>query len=506
MKVICDNCSAQYKIPDHKLVKEVNKATCRKCGHRMLIRRQAPPEPEPIAGPLPELGDEEQTLISRNPGAAEQAIAQQVAAHIAPGSPALSQSHSPHVSEWEDEQPTKLRSMPENPHPDVRPTTPGVSSSSSPMEPTEVYEDIHTPPEPAPPPAVPRKPVTPGHISPTGQRAPKQQPAQKSTAKPRAAQAQQGHDPSGDLSWAVLGTLAAIAGTLLLAANLSGSAIQRFLGLLLALGGSSATLFILVTGSRGSKKASLLISTLLSGVLAFGGAAALHLLHVSYATWSTPKPPTLASAAPVIPTAPPPAVEDDAEDVEDAEDAAEALATEAAELLASAEIAPITPPEQTTSKPPSTTSASSPSTASTAEPEPEPEPVAVSPAPTVSTRPSSDDDLDELFASAEPEPEPEPEPDHSASAVLLPTVVDTILRNNKGVKNCFQREYKRSGSLPRSLPVGFKVRTSGSVSSTWVNGTYQGSELEDCLQGAFAGVQFPPFDGSTKTMSYTFRL
>ena len=39
MRVVCDNCAATYNIPEHKLTKEVNKATCRKCGHRMLIRR-----------------------------------------------------------------------------------------------------------------------------------------------------------------------------------------------------------------------------------------------------------------------------------------------------------------------------------------------------------------------------------------------------------------------------------------------------------------------------------
>ena len=41
MRVVCDNCAATYNIPEHKLTKEVNKATCRKCGHRMLIRRPA---------------------------------------------------------------------------------------------------------------------------------------------------------------------------------------------------------------------------------------------------------------------------------------------------------------------------------------------------------------------------------------------------------------------------------------------------------------------------------
>ena len=34
MKVVCDNCGALYKIPDEKLLKPVNKAPCRQCGHR----------------------------------------------------------------------------------------------------------------------------------------------------------------------------------------------------------------------------------------------------------------------------------------------------------------------------------------------------------------------------------------------------------------------------------------------------------------------------------------
>jgi outer membrane biosynthesis protein TonB len=56
MKVICDNCRAVYKIPDEKLIKPVNKATCTKCGHRMLI-------PRPRAGANPD----EKTLVTSVP-------------------------------------------------------------------------------------------------------------------------------------------------------------------------------------------------------------------------------------------------------------------------------------------------------------------------------------------------------------------------------------------------------------------------------------------------------
>jgi len=37
MRVVCDNCGAVYKIADSKLSKEVNRATCKRCGHKIII-------------------------------------------------------------------------------------------------------------------------------------------------------------------------------------------------------------------------------------------------------------------------------------------------------------------------------------------------------------------------------------------------------------------------------------------------------------------------------------
>jgi predicted Zn finger-like uncharacterized protein len=83
MKVVCDNCSAVYKVPAEKLTKAVNKATCRNCGHRMLI-----PRPQPDADP------DEQTVVTAVPptpnvtvsreGSPRQAAAQLAAARGAP--------------------------------------------------------------------------------------------------------------------------------------------------------------------------------------------------------------------------------------------------------------------------------------------------------------------------------------------------------------------------------------------------------------------------------------
>lgn len=39
MKVTCDNCGAVYRIPEEKLTKEVSRATCKRCSHKIVIRK-----------------------------------------------------------------------------------------------------------------------------------------------------------------------------------------------------------------------------------------------------------------------------------------------------------------------------------------------------------------------------------------------------------------------------------------------------------------------------------
>lgn len=39
MKITCENCGASYKIPEEKLTRDVSKATCKKCGSKIVIRR-----------------------------------------------------------------------------------------------------------------------------------------------------------------------------------------------------------------------------------------------------------------------------------------------------------------------------------------------------------------------------------------------------------------------------------------------------------------------------------
>jgi len=65
MRVVCDSCGATYKIPDTKLVKDVNRATCRKCGHRMLIKK---PD-APALGTYPSAATEEERHDPERSGA-----------------------------------------------------------------------------------------------------------------------------------------------------------------------------------------------------------------------------------------------------------------------------------------------------------------------------------------------------------------------------------------------------------------------------------------------------
>jgi len=63
MRIVCDSCGAVYKIADEKLVKEVNKATCKRCGHKIIIRK--PKAAAAVEGPS------ERTIISPGGPAAE---------------------------------------------------------------------------------------------------------------------------------------------------------------------------------------------------------------------------------------------------------------------------------------------------------------------------------------------------------------------------------------------------------------------------------------------------
>ena len=505
MRVVCDNCSAQYKIPDQKLVKEVNKATCRKCGHRMLIRR---PTDSGSADDDPHDEADHQSALYA-------------------AARSLDAFDDAPLDDWEDDGPTKIRrDDPVSEEDDARPTTPGLDSISPapsvPPPPQRARADVNNEPTPrlgAPPPRSAAPPPVRSVLPQRADASPMPAPAAAYAPAPVPGTAAV-YDPTADMGWVTLGTLASIAGTLLLAANLTDSSIQRFLGLLLALGGGMTALFVLSTGRRGAQKANVLLSVAISGVLAAGGAVAMHLLHAGFDALITV--PIPAQTVAVNPLPPPPASASSLQPPP-----SEVTNTQAEELLASApapqEVVPTPPREPETTPPPATTTATErttpPSTSTTASSgsassssQTEERSSTSSTARTSTSGGSSSggstSGSSTSGSSSRSTPPPPPvESTTPASSVLLPSVIDTMLKNNSKVLNCFQLEYKQSGSLPPQLPIGFEVQSTGKVSSMWVKDSqYQGSKLESCLRSAIYGIQFPPFEGEPAKMKYTFRI
>jgi DNA-directed RNA polymerase subunit RPC12/RpoP len=134
MRVVCENCGATYKIPESKLVKEVNKATCRKCGFRMMIRRpSAAVVSDASAGNPNEEPDAAVTQITANPLERQDSEPGLLEAEtrIAPGA----------VNEWNEDSPTNVQ---------VDPTVPPAAGSGAAPK--------ATPPKATPPMARPSAP------------------------------------------------------------------------------------------------------------------------------------------------------------------------------------------------------------------------------------------------------------------------------------------------------------------------------------------------------------
>jgi len=496
MRVICENCGATYKIPESKLVKEVNKATCRKCGFKMMIRR---PSAAVVAGvPPPADADSAATQVAGNPfdhqseerGLLEANTRVQAA-----------------IQEWSDEAPTQVQ---------VDPTGP---------------------PEPGPP-------------------APRQ--ASSSAPKPNPVIIQSGKAP-GDMLLALVATFASAGGAMLLATNIAGSPGQRVVGLGIALWGAFTCLFLLVTGSLWRQKGNVPISIALATVLGLGGSAFVEVaLHGSAGLdlVSIPSIPELSKDAEELPAVP---TTDDAEAVDaltgDAE-IEEPVDLSDPEPDAAPTEAEGSAPDAVADRAPTPRA---PSTGRGAPPPPDEdfddvEELEDPDFDDVAVARSSQDQAEEnrraemesaaQARAAQREREAREEEsrrareENAARAAAeraaaakaaaatraasssrsnssggskmksLPlTVVDTMVRSNMSIKRCFFNEKQSSGAMPRRVNVRFTVLNTGRVSSARVTtDQYKGGTLDSCLGRAFKAIQFPPFQGEAKSMTYPFVL
>lgn len=550
MKVVCDNCGAMYKIPDEKLVKPVNKATCRQCSHRMLIPRPrrgsdpdertlvtavpptpAPPPPRDESGPSPsasysEPGNEEKTL----PVGGRSSV---------------------------DETRWIRNEVKPKPQGRATPSTGGAAAAASTPPPggamTErvpAHGGASATPSQAPTPTPQRSvdldtgtPLPVNSISPSEERGAGSK--GKSSGKGRGAEPKPAHDPRGDMSLALFGVIVAGLGVLILGIEAvvdEGSfywlvMVGAWLGTTLAVGGLTGAFLVLVTGGRGRKPAWKVLSVLaaiLIGVLAGSVPASIRVGVDTAGTFSESLSGLVANGytepEPTLADLPDPA-DDGAADADDADedegDATEADTDEgeAADTTASAppartettsstpsSAAPTTRTSSpTTSSPPRTTTRTTTTSSGTSSPPPRIIEDRSSDTGSSTSRSGSrsapidetdlPDDLDDI-PSAPSRPARSDLPERPPAQAI-----DVMVKTNVNVKRCFFEFNRAEGKLPNRLDVPFSIKPNGDATDISIKqGKYAGGELEACLIKAIRGITFPPSQkGTTITFPFVFQ-
>lgn len=538
MKVVCDNCRAVYKVPDDKLTKAVNKATCRNCGHRMLI-----PRPKPNADP------EERTLVTAVPptpvgapprasghtGAQPRGEGRASPDDVRVGTPMVaprveSTAHTNAPDDDFDGPDTKLSvspseqatGKPESARGRNLPSAPPGRSTgrgrtpSAPPAAASINPGASTGGMAVSPPSQSRRSSTPsytGASSGASSRASAPPPPQRSTPPPVTRSsagypAMALHDPASDLNWALLGTSTALIGAFLLAfLSVWNHVLVMWFGLAMTFGGGLLSFLILWTGARGRRPA----KTLLSVVFGFMFAVTIATMMVAV-KWSAERlidaydihftndgltsgtatavgtGPSLTSVAPAEPAAVAPGV------------------SSTPAVAAAAEPAPAAAPEPVTvaaaePRRPSPAPAPAPAPTRTKAPAPAPAPAPARPSPSLTVTPAP-----EPAPVPAPPPAPAPEPAPVGMTNVPMDVIHIMLSNNLEVKKCFVPLLK-AGSLPPRVDLKFNILPSGTATNAQVlQSQFRGSEFEGCLVRAVGAIKFPQTTGSGTSITYPFVL
>lgn len=551
MKVVCDNCGALYKIPDDKLVKPVNKATCRQCGHRMLI-------PRPRRGADPD----ERTLVTAVPPT--------------PAPPPMRDDSGPpttplHADSEEKTLPTgappaeetrwirnELKTRPSARPPDDRgadrpdrnamtervPAHGGPSGSSgqsndrSQSTDVSLLDDIdphaendRTPRDSARPRRAPEPERTPDR-EPRAGRPPKSDSSRK--AKSSAADDRPAHDPRRDMGLALFGVVVAGVGVLILGIDAVIDAgpgaywmvlSTAVLGTTLACGGLVGAFLVLLTSGRGRKPAWRVASVILAilvGVVAGAVPASVRLGVDSAASISQQVNEYMARTGPPIEEpsladlpsdgAPDPDITapDDADDTAAApqdptEDATADASTDDASADARTDDAASSRTRSTSGTATSTPRTRTTDRSTTSSPrrrvtisESEPARDAARTPPEEELR--LPDDINDL----DTPPRQASNPDLPAKPAMQ--AIDIMVKTNVNVKRCFYEYQKAEGKLPSRLDVPFAIKPSGDATDISVKQSrYAGGELEACLIKAIRGITFPPSQQGT-SLTFPFVL
>ena len=553
MRVVCDNCGASYKIPDSKLVKEVNHATCRKCGHRIVISRREGPNTEPGVGESGQAAqgaqgdgtlsaDAASTLINEGGGRAPMRPpmgfggADEVPAAMgrAPA-PEPREATVPRDSAFAASMSARGNDAPTLPPPSG-PTPQQLAAQQQQQAAQAAYaaqqQAVFAAQQQQAAYAAQQQqlammnaqyPQNPGMTGafpvggpPTGafpvggpsvhQGAPL--PAYPPQAAPMAAPPR-AHDPAPDLSWVMIASFGSAIGAGVLAT--SSSQPQTLIGLGISLWSAITSLMVLVTGDRGRREASVVGATVMGVV--FSGL----LTGAFYA--AQPKGPAVAE------TTPPEG------------DVSEAMATlgadavappaEATAATAAVATAPPTAPTEalpTETPPPAPAEPTGQGTATTTP--------TVASTPTSSGSSSSGSSSSGSSSSGSSSSKPSGSSSSGSSSSSKPSgssssgsstaskppaapassgvplsVLDTMLKTNANVKKCFVLYKQETGELPSRVDVKLTVQPSGKTTAASVKTEqYKGTSLDGCLGTAIKGITFPGFEGSAQDYSYPFVL
>jgi len=558
MRVVCDNCGAVYKIADSKLNKEVNKATCKRCGHKIVIYK---PGTARAVGLRPS-DAEERTVIKSVEGLDK--LSQNTGKVPAIGSltAELRAISLPGVQPVVPPKPASLSPAPIPTAPPLppRPTMPGIPPKDAPA--TTVYhgprpdlpplpkkpgvppappaphsENDATRPMSKPPPAVvPQMPLPPakhsvvtpstgkmtaigGPPSTGGMRSvpPLRQtsPAPPKKGQPAASiippELQTGkHEPipeppaakapaaGGDGS-TELGLIAGLGALTLIGigATLAGYPIN-VLGLFLAGLGATACLFLPILSQRGKKSGqagiALLLGLLVGGAIAFLGHTMATATTPNDGLGGIPLEGPKADADP-IPADPTPSDE---------------------ESTATAAVEPVTPGDGLSAEEREEARKFSDATPAVAEPtpapvrEPDPTPAEVrKPDPTPAPK-KEDPTPRELSRPKKPVGPGEP-PDKGTTTASAsgpsPFVIDTIIRNNANINRCFTLEKARGTDISGKIYLKFSIAPEGAVSRARITTSrFAGTALDQCVSKEVNQLNFPPFDGETQQVRYPFTV
>ena len=515
MKVVCDNCRAVYKIPDAKLVKPINKATCRNCGYRMLIPRP------------PATADSDfSTLVTAVPPTPMGAPPREKSTSTIEVEPAEGTGDSTEVINKKEES-TKpgdqkvvdddMLLLPDTPSQD--PSQRENDSSESVPDDSFLGAEEDT-----------RVTEISKHSFSSGDTVKAPSPLRTQPSNAPAA-----YDPSGDLTIAIIGTLGAMVGTFPMAALVfSPNPFLLWFGQAVAFGGATTALLILLTGGRGTRPASRVVSLLIGASLAVVVASIVTGVKLSaeHIDWAELSSTGAAIEAPATPEQDAPTV-NEAPSPEGDEPTGTEEATDTPDEDAPSEDDEGTPDEPTveaTTTAAAKSTTSGPSTASTRS--------SSKPSPRPSSRSSDDDfDIDDIINAptpAEPiedeeedfdgfddeldldddpladvtrKPAPAPKPAPKGSDSVPIEVIDVMLRNHMEVKKCFYY-YAQShgGKLPPRIDIKFTLQPSGRASSLTIkHSEHSKTDLEQCLRTAIGGITFPPTSKPQK-LTYPFVL